>query len=80
MVRSRKHVQNVSGLPLQNLEIKPHPISKLKVAGIESIFDLAIFTPHQLTQEDEGIIFISISGSISVLVGSADASHSAFTQ
>ncbi|HYT02997.1 MAG TPA: hypothetical protein VEL70_08800 [Candidatus Acidoferrum sp.] len=43
--------QNVSGLPLQNLEIKPHPISKLKVAGIESIFDLAIIIPHQLTQD-----------------------------
>ena len=51
MVRAESMSQNVSGLPLQNLEIKPHPISKLKVAGIESIFDLAIFIPHKLTQD-----------------------------
>jgi DNA repair protein RadA len=43
--------QNVSGLRLENLEIKPHLITKLKGAGIESIFDLAISIPHQLIEE-----------------------------
>src|SRR2546425_4571552 len=35
----------------QNIEIKPHLITKLKGAGIESIFDLAISIPHQLIEE-----------------------------
>jgi hypothetical protein len=47
--------QNDSGLRLENLEIKPHLITKLKGAGIESIFDLAISIPHQLI-EDGGIL------------------------
>src|SRR6266568_902739 len=47
--------QNVSGLRLEDLEIKPHLITKLKGAGIESIFDLAISIPHQLV-EDGGIL------------------------
>jgi hypothetical protein len=33
---------------LEDLEIKQYMISKLKMAGIESIFDLAISIPHQL--------------------------------
>jgi hypothetical protein len=33
------------------LEIKPHLITKLKGAGIESIFDLAISIPHQLIED-----------------------------
>src|SRR5205807_8181999 len=47
--------QNVSGLRLEDLEIKPHIITRLKGAGIESIFDLAISIPHQLI-EDGGIL------------------------
>jgi len=47
--------QNVSSLRLEDLEIKPHLITKLKGAGIESIFDLAISIPHQLI-EDGGIL------------------------
>ena len=43
--------QNVSGLRLEDLEIKPHLITKLKGAGIESILDLAISIPHQLIEE-----------------------------
>src|SRR2546425_10097740 len=35
----------------QNIEIKPHLITKLKGAGIESIFDLAISIPHQLIED-----------------------------
>ena len=42
--------QNVGGLRLEALEIKPHLITKLKGAGIESIFDLAISIPHQLIE------------------------------
>src|SRR5438093_10630353 len=40
--------QNAAELRLENLEIKPHLITKLKNAGIESIFDLAISLPHDL--------------------------------
>jgi DNA repair protein RadA len=47
--------QNVSGLRLEDLEIKPHLITRLRAAGIESIFDLAISIPHQLI-EDGGIL------------------------
>ena len=43
------------GLRLEDLEIKPHIITRLKGAGIESIFDLAISIPHQLI-EDGGIL------------------------
>src|SRR5437660_12679663 len=43
--------QNVSGLRLEDLEIKPQLITKLKGAGIESIFDLAVSIPHQLIEE-----------------------------
>jgi hypothetical protein len=43
--------QNVRGLRLEDLEIKPHLITKLKGAGIESIFDLAISIPHQLIED-----------------------------
>jgi len=42
--------QNVGGLRLEDLEIKPHLITKLKGAGIESIFDLSISIPHQLIE------------------------------
>ena len=43
--------QNDSCLRLEDLEIKPHLITKLKGAGIESIFDLAVSIPHQLIEE-----------------------------
>jgi len=43
--------QNLGGLRLEDLEIKPHLITKLKGAGIESIFDLAISIPHQLIED-----------------------------
>jgi hypothetical protein len=55
--------QNVGGLWLEDLEIKPHLITKLKGAGIESIFDLAISIPHQLI-EDGSIL----TGSAALLV------------
>ena len=48
--------QNASELRLEDLhEVKPHLITKLKNAGIESLLDLAISIPHQLT-EDGGIL------------------------
>jgi hypothetical protein len=43
--------QNVNGLRLEDLEIKPHLITRLKGAGLESIFDLAIPIPHQLIED-----------------------------
>ena len=42
--------QNAIKIRLED-EIKPHLITKLKGAGIESIFDLAISIPHQLIEE-----------------------------
>ena len=47
--------QNATKIRLEDLEIKPHLINKLKNAGIESIFDLAISIPHQLI-EDDGVL------------------------
>lgn len=40
---------------LEDLHIKPYMITKLKMAGIESVFDLAISIPHQ-HQLDVGCI------------------------
>ena len=50
--------QNASELRLEDLPgVKPHLITRLKNAGIESLFGLAISIsiPHQLT-EDGGIL------------------------
>ena len=41
---------------LEDLEIKRHLITKLKNAGIESIFDLAISIPHHLVEDWGGIL------------------------
>ena len=48
--------QNAAELRLEDLEIKPYLISKLKNAGIESIFDLAISLPHDLIDVGGGIL------------------------
>src|SRR6266516_889050 len=48
--------QNAAELRLEDLEIKPHLITKLKNAGIESIFDLAISVPHDLIDICGGIL------------------------
>jgi DNA repair protein RadA len=43
--------QNASELRLEDLPgVKPHLITKLKNAGIESLLDLAISIPHELTE------------------------------
>ena len=48
--------QNAAELRLEELpDIKPNIISKLKRAGIETIFDLAIAIPHELS-ENGGIL------------------------
>ncbi len=47
--------QNAIKMCLEDLEIKPLWINKLKKAGIESIFDLAISIPHELV-EDGGVL------------------------
>jgi RecA/RadA recombinase len=41
---------------LENLDIKPYVITKLKMAGIESVFDLAISIPHQLIDIGGGML------------------------
>jgi hypothetical protein len=43
-------------LRLEDLDIKPFLITKLKMAGIESVFDLAISIPHQLTDISGGML------------------------
>src|SRR5437867_922551 len=48
--------QNAAELRLEDLEIKPHLITKLKNAVIESIFDLAISVPHDLIDVGGGIL------------------------
>jgi DNA repair protein RadA len=49
---------------LEDLEIKPYLITKLKMGGIESIFDLAISIPHQLI--DDGGVLTGVDGQIAL--------------
>ena len=45
---------NANELRLEDLpEVKPHLITELRGAGIESIFDLAISIPHHLIEEGD---------------------------
>ena len=48
--------RNAAELALEDLEIKPYVITKLKNAGIESICDLAISLPHDLANDGGGIL------------------------
>ena len=41
---------------LEDLDIKPYIITKLKMAGIQSVFDLAISIPHQLVDIGGGML------------------------
>lgn len=43
-------------LRLEDLDIKPYLLTKLKMAGIESVFELAISIPHQLTDISGGML------------------------
>ena len=40
--------QAAAKMRLEDLDIKPYMLTKLKMAGIQSVFDLAISIPHQL--------------------------------
>jgi DNA repair protein RadA len=48
--------QAAAKVRLEDLDIKPYVITKLKMAGIESVFDLAISIPHQLIDVGGGIL------------------------
>jgi DNA repair protein RadA len=48
--------QSGTKMRLEDLEIKPYIITKLKMAGIESIFDLAISVPHHLIDVGGGTL------------------------
>jgi DNA repair protein RadA len=48
--------QNGANLQLEDLEIKIYMITKLKIAGIESIFESAISIPHQLVDIGGGML------------------------
>jgi DNA repair protein RadA len=48
--------QAATKVRLEDLDIKPYLITKLKMAGIESVFDLAISIPHQLIGVGEGML------------------------
>ncbi|MFY9871479.1 MAG: DNA repair and recombination protein RadA, partial [Candidatus Nitrosopolaris sp.] len=52
--------QNAINMRLEDLEIKPYLLNKLKSGGIESIFDLAISIPHQLI--DVGCVLADTDG------------------
>jgi len=52
--------QAAAKIRLEDLDIKPYIIAKLKMAGIQSVFDLAISIPHQL---------VDIGGSGGMLTG-----------
>src|SRR5215831_15002237 len=48
--------QAATKVRLEDLDIKPYLITKLKMAGIQSVFDLAISIPHQLVDIGGGML------------------------
>jgi DNA repair protein RadA len=48
--------QTAAKTRLEDLDIKPYIITKLKMAGIQSVFDLAISIPHQLVDINNGML------------------------
>lgn len=48
--------RNAAKMRLEDLEIKPQLITQLKSAGIESIFDLAVFIPYNLIEDGDGTL------------------------
>jgi DNA repair protein RadA len=48
--------QSAAKVRLEDLDIKPYVITKLKMAGIPSVFDLAISIPHQLIDIGGGML------------------------
>jgi DNA repair protein RadA len=48
--------QAATKVRLEDLDIKPYVITKLKMAGIQSVFDLAISIPHQLVDVGGGML------------------------
>jgi DNA repair protein RadA len=48
--------QAAAKVRLEDLDIKPYVITKLKMAGIQSVFDLAISIPHQLVDIGGGML------------------------
>ena len=48
--------QAATKVRLEDLDIKPYIITKLKMAGIQSVFDLAISIPHQLVDIGGGML------------------------
>jgi hypothetical protein len=55
-LQHRTMPQQAAELMLEDLEIKPYVITKLKNAGIESVSDLAISLPHDPTDVGSGIL------------------------
>ena len=48
--------QAATKVRLEDLDIKPYMITKLKMAGIQSVFDLSISIPHQLVDIGGGML------------------------
>jgi DNA repair protein RadA len=48
--------QSAAKTRLEDLDIKPYIITKLKMAGIQSVFDLAVSIPHQLVDINDGML------------------------
>jgi hypothetical protein len=49
-------VSQAAKVRLEDLDIKPYVITKLKMTGIQSVFDLAISIPHQLVDVGDDIL------------------------
>ena len=49
-------MSQVAKVRLEDLDIKPYVITKLKMARIQSVFDLAIAIPHQLIDIGGGML------------------------
>ena len=71
-------MSHVSDLRLEDLpDVEPYMISKLKRAGIQSVLDLAVSIPHELSEggggyiDDNNIAITSDIETISQLVGKA---------
>ena len=47
--------QAAAKVRLEDLDIKPYVITKLKMSGIQLVFDLAISIPHQLVDIGDGM-------------------------
>jgi hypothetical protein len=68
--------QAATKVRLEDLDIKPYLITKLKMAGMHSVFDPAISIPYQLVDINNGMrtganeqVALELSYSLRLIVG-----------